>query len=73
MTLTIDLEPEIEWSLSALAMAKGVSLSSYVGEILARQASQQKSLARSNARNLVELFENSPFRGLNLEFKRDKD
>lgn len=45
MTLTIDLEPQIERSLSARAEAKGVSLSDYVGEIVAREASQQESSA----------------------------
>ena len=73
MTLTIDLEPQIERSLSARAEAKGVSLSDYVGEIVAREASQQESSAGSNARNLAELFENSRFKGLNMEFEREKD
>ena len=73
MTLTIDLEPEIERSLAARAEARGVSLSDYVGEIVAREAGQQKSSVSSNARNLVELFDNSPFKGLNMEFERDKD
>ncbi len=27
----------------------------------------------SDAKNLVELFANSPFKGLNIEFERDKD
>lgn len=27
----------------------------------------------SNARNLVELFADSPFAGLNMDFERDKD
>ena len=73
MTLTIDLEPEIERSLAARAEAKGVSLSDFVGEIVAREAGQQKPSASSSARNLAELFDNSPFKGLNMEFERDKD
>jgi hypothetical protein len=28
---------------------------------------------KSDAKNLVELFGNSPFKGLNLEFERDQD
>ena len=38
MTLILDLEPEIEISLLALAQAKGVSLTDYAQEILAREA-----------------------------------
>jgi hypothetical protein len=38
MTLTLDLQPEIERGLLAQARAKGVSLVDYAQEILARQA-----------------------------------
>ena len=38
MTLKIDLQPEIERALLAQAQAKGVSLSGYAQEILARKA-----------------------------------
>jgi hypothetical protein len=38
MTLTIDLQPEIERGLLAQAQAKGVSLTDYAQEILAREA-----------------------------------
>jgi hypothetical protein len=38
MTITIDLQPEIERGLLARAQAKGVSLTEYVQGIVAREA-----------------------------------
>ena len=38
MTITLDLSPEIERGLMAQAQAKGVSLTDYVEEIVAREA-----------------------------------
>ena len=38
MTITIDLQPEIERGLAAQAQAKGVSLTDFVQEIVAREA-----------------------------------
>ena len=38
MSLTIDLQPDMERGLLAQAQAKGVSLSDYAREILSRQA-----------------------------------
>ena len=38
MTITLDLKPEIERGLLAQAEAKGVSLSEFVNEIVAREA-----------------------------------
>ncbi len=73
MTLTLDQQPEIERGLLAQAQAKGVSLADYVGEIVAREVKPMKPPAGSEAKNLVELFEGSPFKGLNMEFERDKD
>ena len=38
MTITLDLQPEIEKGLLAQAQAKGVSLTDYAQEVLAREA-----------------------------------
>lgn len=38
MTITLDLQPEIEKGLLAKAQARGVSLADYVTEIVAREA-----------------------------------
>ena len=37
------------------------------------QATPSGSPPASQAKNLVELFEKSPFKGLNIEFERDRD
>lgn len=63
MTLTLDLQPEIERSLLAQAQAKGVSLADYAQEVLAREAKAVPSVANaSEAKNLFDLF--APVRGL---------
>jgi hypothetical protein len=38
MTITLDLQPEIEKGLLAQAQARGVSLTDYVKEIVSREA-----------------------------------
>ena len=67
MTLTIDLQPDIERGLIARAQARGLSLSDYAQEILSREASPQETpqqLQDSDlqATNLYDLF--APVRGL---------
>ena len=68
MTLTIDLQPEIESSLIAQAKARGVSLSDHAREILARASAvtipetREATSKAPEARNLYELF--APVRGL---------
>ena len=67
MTLTIDLQPDIERGLIARAQAKGLSLSDYAQEILSREASPQETLphlqnSAGQAANLYDLF--APVRGL---------
>jgi hypothetical protein len=76
MTLTLDLTPDIEQSLLAQAQAKGVSITEYVEQIIAQEVLQTAPVSSapvSQARNLVELFANSPFKGLDIEFERDRD
>ena len=45
MSITLDLQPEIEQGLLAQARAKGVSLTDYVQEIVAREAHVPKPSA----------------------------
>ena len=74
MSITLDFQPEIERGLLAQATARGVSLADFLKEIITRQARGVSETAlASEAKDLVELFENSPFRGLDMEFERDKD
>ena len=73
MTITLDLQPEIEKGLLAQAQARGVSLTDYVQEIVTREARVSEPVGKPPARNLVELFE--PLRGLfedgELDFSRN--
>ena len=63
MVITIDLQPEVERGLLAQAQAKGVSLTDYVQEIVAREAHVSEAAENaSGAKNLFELF--APVRGL---------
>jgi hypothetical protein len=63
MTITIDLQPEIERGLAAQAQARGVSLADYVQEIVSREARVSEATpAPLEAKNLFDLFD--PVRGL---------
>lgn len=63
MTITIDLQPEIERSLQARAEAKGVSLAVFAQEVLAREAATTSSpSSTADVQNLYDLF--APVRGL---------
>ena len=76
MTITFDLQPEFEEGLLAQAEARGVSITDYVKELVAREAHVLEAPVITHApeaKNLVELFANSPFNGLNMEFERDRD
>ena len=81
MTLTIDLQPDIERGLLARAQARGVSLSEFAQEVLAREArpldaSPSTPELCSKAENLFDLL--APVRGLLTDeevdqyFKRTK-
>ncbi len=73
MTLTVNLHPETERGLIAQAMAKGISPASFVEEIVAREVMAGDSSGGAEAKNLVDLFENSPFKGLSMTIERDQD
>lgn len=73
MTLTLDLPPDIERDLLAKAQAKGISPAGFIEEIVVRAVKAEEPSSSTEAQNLVELFENSPFKGLGMKFERDKD
>jgi hypothetical protein len=63
LIITIDLPPEVERNLLARPTAKGVSLTDFAHEILAREArAPSPTPPGSNAQNLYDLF--TPVRGL---------
>ena len=83
MTITVELQPEIERVLLAQAQLRVLSLQDYVQQVVVREAhvaeppaaeqAAQAPAPASEPGNLVELFANSPVRGLNMDFERDKD
>lgn len=77
ITIILELQPDVERGLLEQAHARGMSLTDYVREIVTREAGAENrppaAGTPSEARNLVELFAASPFRGLDMEFERDKD
>ena len=76
MTITLDLTSDIEKDLLAQATARGLSIAEYVQQIVTREAGQSASASIApvaEPKNIFELFANSPFKGLNIEFERDRD
>ena len=63
MTITLDLQPEIENALMAQARARSVTLHDYVEQIV---------LPASGQKSLLQFFRDSPLVGLELEFDREK-
>jgi hypothetical protein len=72
MTITLDLNPEIEKGLLSHAQARGMSLADYVQEIVSKEAGAPAQRA-ATAKTLLQFFRESPLVGLELEFERDKD
>ena len=84
MTITIDISPEVQSELARRAAARGIDVQAYVASLL-EQATQPESaeLQDQTARpkrprppgrkSLAQLFAESPFRGLDLDFERDCD
>lgn len=54
MTLTLDLQPEIERGLLARAQAKGVSLAAFAQEVLTREALPLEAKAPRTGQDLIE-------------------
>jgi hypothetical protein len=71
LSITLELPPHVEQSLRLQAKASGVSLADYVEQIVTRVAHAAPTASRNTPNNLVELFQHSPFKGLDMEFERD--
>ena len=73
--MTITLKADQEKAIQA-AIEAGVirSVDEWIDAAIARLPGRaQHCPSASEARNLVELFENSPFKGLSIDFHRDQD
>jgi len=70
VTVTLELKPEIEAGLVAQAHARGLSLEAYLEQVLQSAVAPNRPEER---KSLAQLFADSPFKGLNLNFERDTD
>lgn len=70
MTVTLELKPEIEAGLVAQAHARGLSLEAYLEQVLQSAVGPNRTGKR---KSLAQLFADSPFKGLDLDFERDTD
>lgn len=70
MTVKLDLKPELEAGLLAQAHARGLSLEAYLDQVLHDAAAPKRLAGR---KSLAQLFADSPFKGLDLNFERDPD
>jgi hypothetical protein len=84
MTITVDITPEVQAELARQAAAQGRPFEVYVATLLKQAAQPEASeLLDQTARpkrqrppgrkSLAQLFAESPFRGLDLDFEWDLD
>jgi hypothetical protein len=74
MTVTLDLNPEVEKELLAQARERGISLGDYLQEIVAGQARCVAAvLAEPSHRRLIDVLTAAPFAGSELNIQRSKD
>lgn len=75
--MTIHLNPEQEQVVGEAILAGLIETPGDVVEVgvetIKQRLEARGKLPVPPARNLVELFANSPFAGLNMDFERDKD
>ena len=78
MTVTVDIPPEVQAELIRQAAAQGRALEAYAASLLEEAAHLPASPPASRRerppgrKSLVELFAESPLRGLDLDFSRNK-
>ena len=75
MTITVDISPEVEAELARKAAARGVGVPAYVATLIeqAAQPARPKYQRPEGRKSLAQLFAESPFAGLNMDFERDPD
>ncbi|MGO9325766.1 MAG: hypothetical protein ACLP07_14500 [Terracidiphilus sp.] len=80
MTIEVELNAEIQALLAARAAAQSMELRAYAAALLERAATETPPVQSSSAqqrpsgrKSLAQLFADSPFKGLDLDFERDPD
>jgi hypothetical protein len=75
--MTIDLKPEQQQVVGRAIQAGLIETADDVVEVgvetIRQRLNARAKLSAPAAKNLVELFANSPFAGLDMDFERDKD
>jgi hypothetical protein len=85
MTITVDVRPEVQAELVRQAAAHGRAVEVHAASLLEEavhlpamhtpqdQAAPPKGQRPPGRKSLAQLFAESPFKGLDLDFKRDGD
>src|SRR6266852_3707758 len=85
MTIIIDITPEVKDALARQAAAHGRPVEAYAASLLEEavhlpvahppqdQTFRPKRQRPAGRKSLAQLFAESPFRGLDLDFERDRD
>jgi hypothetical protein len=85
MTITVDVRPEVEAELARRASVRGRPIEAYVATLLEEvlhlppahqqqeHAARPKGQRQPGRKSLAQLFAESPFKGLDLDFERDPD
>jgi plasmid stability protein len=85
MTITVDITPEVQAALARQAAAHGRAVEVHAASLLEEavhlqlaqpprdQAARPKRQRPAGRKSLAQLFAESPFRGLDLDFERDRD
>jgi hypothetical protein len=85
MTITVDVTPEVQAELARQAAAHGRAVEAYAAKLLEEavhlpaahpgqdQNARPERQRAPGKKSLAQLFAESPFKGLDLDFERDKD
>jgi hypothetical protein len=84
VTITIEIKPEVEAELATQAAARGMDVPAYAATLLEQAAQAAPVEPRDEVpppnrqrppgrKSLAQLFAESPFKGLDLDFERDQD
>jgi len=77
LTIQVELSPETESRLAAQAAAHRMDVPAYAATLLEQAAQpsapEPQENRPTNRKSLAQLFAESPFQGLDLDFERDPD
>ena len=85
MTITVDIRPEVQAELARQAAAHGMGIEAHAASLLEKavqlqdehspqdQTARPKRQRLPGRKSLAQLFAESPFRGLDIDFERDRD